>query len=100
MSKRDLLRELLPIIAQNRACQRLVLDFTEYLNQINEREQQKQKRQAIVAQTASSSNAIQPNKVVQSARLQEHKGAADQDHKEKGMEVDPPSAAAQLASSS
>ncbi len=99
MSKRDLLRELLPIIAQNRACQRLVLDFTEYLNQINEREQQKQKQQTGNAQTASTSSAIQLKDVMQSARLQgEHKGAADR--KEKGMEVDPPSAAARLASTS
>jgi hypothetical protein len=38
LNKRQLLREVLPIVAQNRACQRLTVQYQEYLRIIAQRE--------------------------------------------------------------
>lgn len=38
LNKRQLLREVLPIVAQNRACQRLTVQYQEYLRIISQRE--------------------------------------------------------------
>ena len=38
MSKRKLLAEILPIVGSNRACQRLVAQYREYLQKIHQQE--------------------------------------------------------------
>ncbi|ELR22783.1 WD domain, G-beta repeat-containing protein [Acanthamoeba castellanii str. Neff] len=53
LNKRQLLREVLPIVAQNRACQRLTVQYQEYLRIISQRE-------ATTTTTTGSASAASP----------------------------------------